>query len=590
MLMAFFEHLTPLWAMRPSNPARFWLIWITITAGAAISVAFTVRGEKSVATSRQATRVPINLLLTRQQAGTPQAVAALTVLAVFLTSFIAMTLAWDDFAFYDNAVLTHYTLKGHDYRPPIWRGDARFFPLAFQEFNVIRHFTDTITGYHILPIAQLLIFCWILLILDDELSIAARAALAILALLTPSILFSFGVLLLPERNVLFFLACLVLSVKRFEQTLSITWAVAATVSAQFMLYNKEVAFLLLFGFAASRLILRGRSTKRPGWGYDRLWDRESRLDLCLAALAVLFLFYYVAEMGIHPSMGYRERNGHPRLENLLVYVKVDVLAWLFTVIVLGRIYLILRHRVAPLLLWDGLAIGAVPYFLAFLYLGMFSPWYLAPVDLIAVLYVGRFAVLSWKKMRSWSKIAASMMAVTVLLQGIPQSALTVFELKNSIHAKAEMASVIETRYRSDSGKSVRLFFPFSDAWNTDQFACYLNYRGVPAKGDFCEAAGPNSVVLAIPKDHPDEGWMSLRGDTISEPNPGDLVIMLPDAHASLAEASAYRHRGEPLFSYEPRPAIPQWLYAVVGSLAPSSAGCYHDDARPCQSFVSVFKS
>jgi hypothetical protein len=84
--------------------------------------------------------------------------------------------------------------------------------------------------------------------------------------------------------------------------------------------------------------------------------------------------------------------------------------------------------------------------------------------------------------------------------------------------------------------------------------------------------------------------MSLRGDTISEPDRGDLVIVLPDAHASLAEASAYRQRGEPLFSYEPRPAIPQWLYAVFGGLAPSYAGCYHDDARPCQSFVSVFKS
>jgi hypothetical protein len=31
------------------------------------------------------------------------------------------------------------------------------------------------------------------------------------------------------------------------------------------------------------------------------------------------------------------------------------------------------------------------------YLGMFRVYYMAPVDLIAVLYVGRFAVLSWEK-------------------------------------------------------------------------------------------------------------------------------------------------------------------------------------------------
>jgi hypothetical protein len=68
------------------------------------------------------------------------------------------------------------TLKGRDYSTHIWQGQGRFFPLGYQEFNLLRHFTDTITGYHVPPIAQLLIFSWILLILDDELSVAARVA------------------------------------------------------------------------------------------------------------------------------------------------------------------------------------------------------------------------------------------------------------------------------------------------------------------------------------------------------------------------------------------------------------------------------
>jgi hypothetical protein len=44
--------------------------------------------------------------------------------------------------------------------------------------------------------------------------------------MTPSILISFTGLIFPERNVLFFLACLVLSVRRFEQTKSIAWGMA----------------------------------------------------------------------------------------------------------------------------------------------------------------------------------------------------------------------------------------------------------------------------------------------------------------------------------------------------------------------------
>jgi hypothetical protein len=41
------------------------------------------------------------------------------------------------------------------------------------------------------------------------------------------------------------------------------------------------------------------------------------------------------------------------------------------------------------------------------------------------------------------------------------------------------------------------------------------------------------------------------------------VIVLPDDEASFADASAYRAHGEQLFSYEPRPRIPQWMRSLV---------------------------
>jgi hypothetical protein len=295
----------------------FWLIWITITAAAMISVTWVVG---HVLRSEEATKRPIDLILTWRQVETPRAVVALTLLAVFLASYIAMTLAWEDFAYYDNSLFHVSTLKGHDLSPPISRGTGRFYPLLFQEFNLIRHFTDTATGYHVLPIGQLLIFSCILLILDAELSITARAALAILALLTPSIFMSFSSLEAPERNVLFFLACLVLCIKYFEQTQSIGWAVATVVCAQIMIYCKEIAFLLLFGFATARLVLRCRNERHAGWDYDRLWGREGRLDLCLASLAVLFLLFYFAVMGIHGNIGYARQFQRPLAEIELAYL------------------------------------------------------------------------------------------------------------------------------------------------------------------------------------------------------------------------------------------------------------------------------
>jgi hypothetical protein len=152
----------------------------------------TAVGQVAAPRRQKATRRPSNLSLPWRQVGTPRAVAALTLLAVFLASYIAMILVWEEFADYDNEYFTLSPLKGHNIGLSISRATGRFFPLGFQEFNLIRHFTDTIIGYNVVPIVQLLIFFCILLILDAELSITARAALAILTLLTPSVLTSFS--------------------------------------------------------------------------------------------------------------------------------------------------------------------------------------------------------------------------------------------------------------------------------------------------------------------------------------------------------------------------------------------------------------
>jgi hypothetical protein len=136
------------------HPQRFWLIWITIAAAAIIYVMWPV-GKPTTPMSRKATGRPITLILTWRKAGTARAIMALALLA----SYIAIILVWEDFAYYDDSMLIASTLKGHDISLSIWPAAGRFFPLAFQEFNLIRHFTDTATGYHVLPIAQLRSIC-----------------------------------------------------------------------------------------------------------------------------------------------------------------------------------------------------------------------------------------------------------------------------------------------------------------------------------------------------------------------------------------------------------------------------------------------
>lgn len=588
--MPFFEQIA-LWVTHHRTSLIFGLIWTFATAIAAIYVRPAVR-QGAAPTSQEAQRSLTNLIVKRRGVGAPQFVAALISLALFLTCYIAMTLVWEDFAYYDDSAFTLVTLKGHNLPPEISPEDGRFLPLAFQEFNLVRHFTDTITGYHILTIVQLLTFCWILLILDDQLVFTIRVILLIIALLTPSILMSFYDLLMAERDVLFFLAFFALFVKRFEQTRSTGWAVAAVVCAQIMIYTKETVFVLLLGFAASRLILRCRNMTLLAGKYDQDRGRQKRLDLCIIFLALLFVILYLGFVG-NTDLHYAASARLPRADIVLGYTRIDLLPWLLLATVLGRSYLILRRQVAPSLLWDGLAIGGVAYFLVHLYLSIFGVYYLAPIDVIAVLYIGRIIVLSWQKIRPWGRMAATLLTFLVLFQDLAVSGYVLFERKNVIHAKTEIASIIKKQYRSSTGNSFRLFFPFAEPYVLMEFAAYLSHVGVPVEGTSEEVSSTTDVVLAesnrsragyaLPgdaEDGPCRKWKKIMCHVIGEPIPGDLVVLLPDDVASLAEASAFRTRGQLLFIYEPRPCIPGWLHWIFDNLHVAAQGRYRYDALP----------
>ena len=592
------------WWFMHHQSASFGLIWTTITAVAAIGMTLAVR-EGAAPTIRNGTTARSNLI-PRRHIGAPisqyknrtrrvedraprasvwfrsfrlnfRTGTILGLLALFLISYIAIVfLAWEDFAYWDEEFFIFGPLQGHNIPMPIWPTEGRFFPLGLQEFNLIRHFTNSITGYHALPIAQFLIFCWmIFLILNDELiSAGARASLLILVASSPSILISFSALITQERDLLFFLACFAVSVKRFELTRSIAWAVAAVVCAQFILYLKETAFALLVVFAASRLILRSRMV--ASWRFDRLWVRESRLDLGLICLSVLFLMLYFGFVGHHGQMHYAVEFRKPFANVLLTYTRQDLLPWLLATTLLGRIYIILRGRSEPVLLWEGLAFGAVAYFGAFLYLGLVSNYYLAPVDLIAILYIGRIAVLSWSQMGRGEKVAISVLGSIILLQDVVGSASAIFDRKNIIYAKAEIAATVKAQYERSVGNNFRLFFPFADGYHIKEFAAYLSYRGVPIDkaGDdppfflnkvrFAKSKNTRAVFSSERTD--EDGlcihFSSIKCELIGEPAPGDLVIVLPTDRASRLEVSVYREKGELLLFSKPLLPVPNWLHSL----------------------------
>ena len=563
-MQSLLQILKEVWRARVHS---FLPIYVFMTGVAAIAVACVV-GCRSVPIPELSKEPAVS----QTQAWRPVTSLAATILVgSILAGYLAIALKWEAFADYDDSYFTLYTLRGRPFGPMIVQSTGRFFPLHLQEFNFIRHFTSSVAGYHAVPIAQLLVVSCILLFLNNALSAKARVAITAVYLILSSTVYTFTGLIFPERNVIFWLACMLLFVTLFDRSRFTAWAVAAAISAQIMLYYKETAFLLLLGFAAGRLMLRCRGTNGKDWDLGQFRNRRSRLDLCLISLAMIFLLYYVSVMFRHPNMQYASESAVSWRSAVLYYLRLDLLALLLLVVLVRRAYLIFRRGLTPMPLWDGLALGGVAYYAAYICLRMVRPYYLAPVDFIALLYVGRLLAVSWDKMRPWSRMAASVVALAVLAQNLSFSAFHVYERENMIHAKVILADVIAARSEANANHAGRLFFPFSDTYPLTEFASYLVYRGVLVEGEDAALGSevPYGDVIVSPAFTKDSSCVDYRRfvcHAAKSPRSGDLVIELPDDLESMAQIEPYRMGGSQLITYNPRPGIPQSIYPSLNYL------------------------
>ncbi len=556
-----FRHLLhPLKVLWNERTTLFWPIWIAITTLAAVFVPWVVRGGKNIS--------PIPIQPPRR-GWTYKATPAVSFLILFLTCYCAGCLIWEDFTYYDESHFTDGSLAGRDIPVAISSEADRFWPLGYQEFNLLRHVTHSIGGYHALRLVQLLVVVALLLVLDDELSVKARVGLIVVLLITPSILISFSGLIYAEANVVFWLVCLIWFLERFKYTHSTSWALAAVLSAQVLIYYKETAFLLLFGFMVGRLLLRCRGLDREAWDFKPIKTPEGRLDICLALLVLPFILYYVAVTWPYSQGNYLETFRLSLSQVLGSYVKLDLLVWIFVCVTLARIILILRRKAVPSILWDGLAVGGGAFFAGYIILRIESAYYLAPVDLIAVLYIGRLVFLSMGKWGLGLRLCAIALLCIVFVQDFSLSAFRIYERKNAIRAKAEIADAIKERYQRDPRGVKRIFFPFAKPFYILEFASYLNYVGVPVEQLSASSELRDGVLLAgtaVQKDGPC-GYRAFICHPGSAPGHGDLVVIFPDDPTSVDESSVYLQGNSTLLmSYESWPPIPHWMWPFVDRL------------------------
>ena len=130
-------------------------IWISMTVTAALGVWWRVAhiDDTTVAARDEASAVSSQVGDRRWNRG--DFVAMFLLLAV-VACYVTITLVWEDFADFDSSQLTLFTLKRHNFPPPIW-SNGRFFPLGMQEFNLLRYFTHSVAGYHFLHTIEFLV-------------------------------------------------------------------------------------------------------------------------------------------------------------------------------------------------------------------------------------------------------------------------------------------------------------------------------------------------------------------------------------------------------------------------------------------------
>lgn len=540
-----------------SRDGLFWACWCSLTIASAICTAFVVR--------------PVSGYASQQWTGIRKASRktsfSIAILALFLGAYATVILAKEDFAMYDNSQFTVYSIRGINLPVRIAPEDGRFWPLGLQEFNVIGRFTKSIAGYHAFSILELVVLALVLFNLDAKLRPGFRLITTIFAVTASAVAVSFTGLIFPERNIVLLLACLLLFIKLYEQTHSTRWAVAAIIVAQVMLYLKEPVFLLLSGFALARIALRIWKIPDARSVFERVWDKENRLDLCIVAVSMIFAASYSLMMFFYPKAQYLAAHRVPAMEALQYYASADLLVCTLAAVTGMRIYRIVRRTSQADLLWDGLACGGLIYFASYLAIGMTSSYYLAPVDLIAVLYLGHLLGSTWSTLSSRARISAVALGTVLFAQSLGHAAFHVLARKFQIRQKSAIAHLIQEERERSQGSTLDLYFPLATPYIVSEFAAYMSYRGLPVEEDNVTPITPTPIRIFsanIAQDGRCVRWRNFicHAGPAGSPN---LVIVLPE-DGSPPQYALYRKFEEDLFNRDPRIRPPRWISDALSFL------------------------
>ncbi len=490
----------------------------------------------------------------------------LSILIPFALGYVFLLMYKQDFIGFDSSTLTFYSVRGTAHPMPIWGRLARFWPLGHQEFNILGHFSPMPFAYHLFSALQVLSAIAFTLLILTRVGFIARALIIAVTMIHPNIVEVFFGLVYPERNMLFWLPIFVFFLQKFSQKESLWSYCGVLISAQFIIYYKEPAFLIPGSFALIYFLTQ--IAHRRG-----LWQRRGTtaisrrgwLYVSMALLPVLYLLLYAIAVipNIEASYTDNKNVGFTALSTFLAYVQADAILPVFLLFFTARmLYCVLIKKQIDWI-WDSLAAGAFLYFWAYIALNLFKPYYMAPVDFIAGLYLGQLAFEYVRQKRSWVAIASLACFYTLAVSySTHASAYQILQEKKLTDSQTQLIGYLQQYVQTHADQEeIRLFLANSTGYKAMEFSVLLDYKGFklsPKKfyqnNEFSQTSA--TLAIDIPEQPENNRCISYRPyecHYATSTAPDGLAIFLT-SYGGYVDAEAVDKFGENanlLFHYQP---------------------------------------
>ena len=483
---------------------------------------------------------------------------------LFLVAYVYVMFFGDELVGIDIAHLT----VNQVIEPVVSPESGRFFPLAFQWYNLLGAFGKSAELYHAWATLELAVLAVsvVYLLRDMPLRYGVLALGYMIAL--PSIAYAFMNLPYPERDLVFCIALWIVAIQSFRRTQSRGAFAAAIVLTQLLLYQKETSFVLIGGFSGASLLLRHSGIPRAG--RYAAWARANALELAQLALCGVFLAVYAFAILPYVTASYAAGGSAATasLRTLTHFIRYDLVLVAAAVTLSCRVAR--RRTLDPL--WEPLLIGAIAFAAAYVKLGMTREYYLAPADLVFALYLAR---ILHQSLLAWARPTAVVVCLGLTVTfgaNVTTTARSWAARRSTVDAYLRLASFLRSEAEARSDREVTLFFPQPGGFEVMEFAAFLHFKGWTAK-DGPAPRVANGPAFTLKTRHPylhERCFLSqpFRCRPVASPDSGDLIVLLPGRSVAPRELMRWHAHADPIAYPQRRASLTtsamRWL--AIGNL------------------------